>query len=642
MVTPRPAPLNVLADDLTGNTWGLPEGAIARFGKGARRTSPDFGSIALTPDGAYFAIGTGMGLWWYDVSTMSPVSLWETERGLISSVDISSDGKLVATGNWDGIVKILDIQNGKCVAQMERYKLYSFINFLTFSPDNQWVAAATRKQGVEVLDVHRGKCIAQMKLDSSEGEFNIIAGVEFSPDGQYLAVTETATHSENGGYTPLRDGSQTAVWDPRTGDLIARFPCSKFAFSADSKLLACACPDNTGNGVEDTHHRFISVWDITTGERIAYFKGHEHWINAVSFSPCGQLITSADRGGNLRVWELVTGTQRDDWSHSGIDAEQWDMNHWDTKWYLSEFKLTRITPSYLTGGKLFVVVFPDETDTAELWDVERREKLQSIERLPGTNGSIYLEKCPELVVAWTLSNISAMSDNSKSWATLREYTFLHQSRMGKGQNLDSLWFTADGQNVVCNSDGGGVVLWGIRPKHKTFLKRAYSRILRAMFTQSVRQQVFETLLTEQRTEKERAQETLKKDSTFSSVDWHTIAVSPCSKIIAVGAYGEILLWCSERLTTLYSIPYSERKQQRYVLSFSSCGKYLASGTWWQRGMEKMSIRLWDVATGENIHTFKGHSTDIQTLTFSPDGTLFASGSYDGTILLWDLKPLIGM
>ena len=54
----------------------------------------------------------------------------------------------------------------------------------------------------------------------------------------------------------------------------------------------------------------------------------------------------------------------------------------------------------------------------------------------------------------------------------------------------------------------------------------------------------------------------------------------------------------------------------------------------------MSVRIWDVATGENIHTFKGHNTDIQSLAFSPDGTLLASGSYDGTILLWDLKPII--
>jgi WD40 repeat protein len=50
--------------------------------------------------------------------------------------------------------------------------------------------------------------------------------------------------------------------------------------------------------------------------------------------------------------------------------------------------------------------------------------------------------------------------------------------------------------------------------------------------------------------------------------------------------------------------------------------------------------LWDVTTGENIATFWSHSSDIQSLAFSPDGTLLASGSFDGTILLWNMKPYL--
>ena len=58
-------------------------------------------------------------------------------------------------------------------------------------------------------------------------------------------------------------------------------------------------------------------------------------------------------------------------------------------------------------------------------------------------------------------------------------------------------------------------------------------------------------------------------------------------------------------------------------------------------MEKIAIRLWEVATGENIHTFWGHTSDVQSLAFSSDGTLLASGGFDSTILLWDVKPFIG-
>ena len=53
----------------------------------------------------------------------------------------------------------------------------------------------------------------------------------------------------------------------------------------------------------------------------------------------------------------------------------------------------------------------------------------------------------------------------------------------------------------------------------------------------------------------------------------------------------------------------------------------------------MSIYLWKVAIGENIATFWGHTTDVRDLVFSPDGELLASGSYDGTILLWDMTSI---
>ena len=119
-----------------------------------------------------------------------------------------------------------------------------------------------------------------------------------------------------------------------------------------------------------------------------------------------------------------------------------------------------------------------------------------------------------------------------------------------------------------------------------------------------------------------------------------IAFSPCGNLIAGGLSGELRLWCAETLTTLFAIRHPEGRAP-WALAFSPCGKYVASGTWWEEGMEKMAIRLWEVASGKNIATLWGHPTDIQALAFSPDSTILASGSFDCTILLWDLKPFIG-
>ena len=41
-------------------------------------------------------------------------------------------------------------------------------------------------------------------------------------------------------------------------------------------------------------------------------------------------------------------------------------------------------------------------------------------------------------------------------------------------------------------------------------------------------------------------------------------------------------------------------------------------------------------TGKTLHSFIAHQDKVYDITFSPDGKLLASSSWDGTVLLWDL------
>ena len=83
---------------------------------------------------------------------------------------------------------------------------------------------------------------------------------------------------------------------------------------------------------------------------------------------------------------------------------------------------------------------------------------------------------------------------------------------------------------------------------------------------------------------------------------------------------------------VFSLPsYNNHTGDITSIDFSPDSKVLASGSYDE------TVKLWQVKSGELIATLKGHSGPVTSVTFSTDGKVLASGSYDETVKLWDVE-----
>jgi predicted NACHT family NTPase len=121
------------------------------------------------------------------------------------------------------------------------------------------------------------------------------------------------------------------------------------------------------------------------------------------------------------------------------------------------------------------------------------------------------------------------------------------------------------------------------------------------------------------------------DSLFARILGRVCAVafSPDNTLLATGdSNGRICLWEVTSGKELFSC----KGHTNWVRSvtFSYDGQILASSS------DDKTIKLWHPNTGECLKTLLGHTDIVRSVSFSPKSQSFVSGSRDGTIKLWDI------
>ena len=461
-------------------TWHLPDGAMARLGKGV------IYDIAFSPGGQYLAVASGIGVWIYEVATsralmlipttssvwsvsFSPdgvtlasgardgtVRLWdvathttiatlEGHTDVVRSVSFSPDGATLASGAGDGTVKLWDVATGEPIATLEGHT--DAVWSVSFSPDGATLASGSYDGTVKLWDVATHTTIATLEGHAARG----VSSVLFSPDGATLAagiwdgtvkLWDVATHTtiatleghadavysvsfSSGGAT-LASGSwdgTVKLWDVATHTTIATLEGHADAvysvlFSSDGATLASGSYDGT-----------VKLWDVATGEIIATLEGHADWVNSVSFSPDGATLASGSWDDTIRLWDVATGDRI-----ATLEGHADDVN----------------SVSFSPDGTTLASGSYD--GTIRLWDVATGDPIATLE---GHTDAVYsVSFSPD---GATLAS-GSRDDTIRLWDVATHTTI---ATLGHTNRVNSVSFSPDGATLASGSRDDTIRLWDV-------------------------------------------------------------------------------------------------------------------------------------------------------------------------------------
>ena len=657
---------NCFAQDF--NRWGLPEGAIARLGKGW------ITDMAFSPDRNQLAVACSIGIWLYNVRTGTEEAFLKGHTELVNSVAYSPDGKILASGSNDWTIRIWDVDKRKHIKTLEGHT--GKVNSVAYSQDGETIVSGS-DDGIRVWNVENwndkilyrsenagivnmmyspdektltslsknGK-IESWDLTSGEKQWTIL-GYKKSRKLKSLLqnVIKLSSYSLDGKTFANWSGVEMRLYNVVKGNLELLFKKSEIsvyslAFSPNGSTIVTGSDDGT-----------ISIWNTKNGEHKRTLPGHSGMVTSVAYSPDGNIFASASLDGTIRLWGAVGGLPKRTFTGHirNFDSLAYSPNG---KTLASRTKNGNILVWDVQTFKHKFTLAVDANDEQVPRVDERRNRRTDTER---TNAPLAYSPDGTTLATADMNNTIRLWDTESGKLELtfkakndEEQPPDQNNRVRRPYTITSLAYSIDGKTLVGGSRDGKIQFWDLeREGHQqTFAEQRFpaiflgyssdgSILISGTSDERMRTSEMYSEINIWDVPKHQLIRTINvqiiRDGIMQQMrdEINSISSSPDGKTVAGASNNNVIyLWNTETGTLQQKI--SVHTDKVSSIAYSPDGSTLASAG------DDNYIRLWDAGTGQYKRTLTGHLDSVTSVVFSSDGKTLASASNDGAILLWDI------
>lgn len=350
--------------------------------------------------------------------------------------------------------------------------------------------------------------------------------------------------------------------------------------SPDGRFLA------TG-GIDCT----IRIWDATNGQLVRVLAGHNNHVFGLSWSPDGRTLASTGSwDGTVRLWNVENGKPI-----RAFHGKEMKTPVWHVAWSPDGTRLT------MAGGL---------SGWIRVWNTSAEEPADLMEFGQYITTFEWSPDGSQFALCGRDTGLSVIDFQTAKVA--------HSLGLNTDGVTDAAW-SPDGK-LLASAGLNDVTIWEVAADKalKKFAGRAWS----VAFSPDGK------LLAVGR-------------PTFTDVydvaSGKVVASVPAlaTKMIWPKSLGQLAMYSTDRIST-----WKVSEKPAAVIDMQTGGTAAPVWTLYRpivSGLETAKLSLWDPLSAKHLHDLEGHKASVTSVSWSRDGRLLASGSYDRTARIWDAK-----